>query len=45
MEPLSVVDFLPTDSMSWKKRTRLGSRGIKHPKAQADIIKRAFGFQ
>ena len=44
MEPLSVVDFMPSDSMKWKKRTRLGSRGIKHPKAQAEIIKRAFGF-
>mgnify|MGYP003645979245 FL=1 len=45
MEPLSVVDFMPADSMTWKKRTRLSSRGIKHPKIQADIMKRAFGFQ
>jgi hypothetical protein len=44
MEALSVVDFMPSDSMKWKKRTRLGSRGIKHPKAQEEIFKRAFGF-
>ena len=45
MQPLSVVDFLPSDSMKWKKRTQFSSRGIKHPKAQSEIIKRAFGFQ
>jgi hypothetical protein len=45
MEPLKVVDFMPGDSMQWSKRSRLGSRGIKHPKAQAEILKRAFGFQ
>jgi hypothetical protein len=44
VDPLSVVDFMPSDSMKWQKRTKLKSRGIKHPRAQADILKRAFGF-
>jgi hypothetical protein len=44
MEPMSVIDFMPSDSMKWKKRTKLRSRGISHPKAQTDILKRAFGF-
>jgi hypothetical protein len=44
MEPLGVIDFMPSDSMKWQKRTKLKSRGIKHPKAQAEILKRAFGF-
>lgn len=44
MEPLSVVDFVPGDSMPWRKRTRLGKNGIRHPKVQSQIIKRAFGF-
>jgi len=35
---------MPSDSMKWQKRTKLKSRGIKHPKAQAEILKRAFGF-
>jgi hypothetical protein len=45
MKSMNVVDFLPADSMKWKKRTRLSSGGIKHPVAQAHILKRAFGFQ
>jgi hypothetical protein len=45
MEPMSVVDFMPADSMKWQKRTNIKSRGIKHPKAQSEILKRAFGFQ
>lgn len=44
VESLSVVDFMPADSMRWQKRTKLKSRGIKHPRAQTDILKRAFGF-
>ena len=44
LDPMSVVDFMPTDSMTWRKRTRLGSKGIKHPAAQTEILKRAFGF-
>jgi hypothetical protein len=44
MEPLSVVDFMPRDSMRWQKRTKLKSRGIKNPKAQTEILKKAFGF-
>ena len=45
MEPMSVIDFMPSDSLKWQKRTRLSSKGIKHPVAQAAVIKRAFGFQ
>lgn len=45
VDPLSVVDFMPSDSMKWQKRTKRSSRGIKHPKAQAEILKRSFGFQ
>jgi hypothetical protein len=44
MESLSVIDFMPADSMRWQKRTKLRVRGISHPKAQTDILKRAFGF-
>jgi hypothetical protein len=44
MEPMSVIDFMPSDSMKWQKRTNIRARGIKHPKAQSDILKRAFGF-
>jgi hypothetical protein len=44
VDPLSVVDFMPSDSMKWQKRTKFKSRGISHPKAQTDILKRAFGF-
>lgn len=44
MEPLSVIDFMPQDSMNWKKRTKLSRGGIRHPKVQEQIIKQAFGF-
>ena len=44
LETLSVLDFLPSDSMKWQKRKKLKSSAIKHPKIQADIIKKAFGF-
>jgi len=44
MDTMSVVDFMPSDSMRWQKRSKLSKRGIRHPKAQADILKRAFGF-
>jgi hypothetical protein len=44
MEPLSVVDFVPSDAMKWHKRTKIKSSGIKHPKAHAEILKKAFGF-
>jgi hypothetical protein len=44
MEPLSVLDFMPSDSMKWQKRKKLKSSGIKHPKIQAEILKKAFGF-
>jgi hypothetical protein len=44
MEPMSVVDFVPRDAMTWHKRTKLASRGVKHPKIQTQIIQRAFGF-
>jgi hypothetical protein len=43
MESMSVVDFLPSDAMKWMKRTKARS-GIRHPKAQAEILKKAFGF-
>jgi hypothetical protein len=44
LEPLSVVDLLPGDSMPWRKRTKLRRNGIKHPKIQSQMIKHAFGF-
>jgi hypothetical protein len=44
-EQYGVIDFLPRDSMSWIKRTKRASKGIKHPQAQSSIIKQAFGFR
>jgi hypothetical protein len=43
-EAFSVVDFMPRDSMTWQKRTKIRSRGIKNPKVQSQILKQAFGF-
>lgn len=43
LEPMSVVDFVPSDSMKWHKRTRTKA-GVSHPKVQSEILKRAFGF-
>lgn len=44
LEPMKVVDFVPSDSMRWMKRTRSKAGGIRHPKTQKQILKRAFGF-
>jgi hypothetical protein len=44
MDQLRVVDFLPGDSVPWKKRTKLKSKGIRHPGIQTQIMKRTFGF-
>ena len=43
-ETFGVIDFMPLDSMTWQKRTKIRSRGIKHPKVQSQILKQAFGF-
>jgi hypothetical protein len=43
-EPFGVIDFMPSDSMPWQKRTRK-KKGIESPQAQAAIIKHAFGFR
>ena len=44
IQAFNVLDFLPTDSQTWRKRTKLKKRGIKDPKIQATFIKQAFGF-
>ena len=44
VEPMSVVDFLPSDSMPWVKRSRSKPQGVTHPKIQTQILRRAFGF-
>jgi hypothetical protein len=43
-EMFGVIDFMPRDSMTWQKRTKTKSRGIKNPKVQAQILKQSFGF-
>jgi hypothetical protein len=45
LDPLGVIDFVPSDAMTWRKRSKLKRQGIKHPKLQSQIIKKAFGFQ
>jgi len=44
-ESFSVVDFMPGDSLTWVNRSKRRSKGIKHPAAQASIIKQSFGFR
>lgn len=44
MKPMSVVDFIPGDAMTWHKRSKLAKRGVRHPVVQTQIMKRAFGF-
>lgn len=44
MEAAKVVDFMPCDSMPWKKRTKFKT-GITAPQAQSEILMKAFGFK
>jgi hypothetical protein len=44
-EPFGVLDFMPSDSLTWQKRKQRMARGIRSPQAQAAIIKQTFGFQ
>jgi hypothetical protein len=44
MDTYSVSDFLPADSVPWRKRSTVRKAGVRHPKIQSQIIKRAFGF-
>lgn len=43
-EAFGVIDFMPQDSLSWRKRKATGSGKKTHPKVQVEILKRAFGF-
>jgi len=43
-DAFGVIDFMPSDSMKWIKRTKRRRRAITRSQAQTPIIMKAFGF-
>jgi hypothetical protein len=44
-EVVEVLDFMPSDSLTWMKRRKRKSKGVTGGAGQAAIIKQAFGFR